>query len=420
MNAAQQPRANLAPVGTVDAFEDIQISPDVEACIAQMQSTGRDTASLTAQQRTAYLTSLARALRLNPLTNPLKFIKLQGGETLYVTRTATDQLAAMHGLNRRTIDGPKVVDILGVKVGVCTVEVTLPSGRSETATATLPAVDPPNLFMKLETKAKRRATLSILGVGLLTEEELETIPAGSQAPSRTADSANAYTALVAAINGCRTLGQLRAAWHEHREKLDDDDAKKAFNDAHDWAGQSGYCITATDLQLALSKGWCDDARQLADELAVISSGAGVVEWYVGAKGRIEALRDPKSYKTFVARTWAARSLVETERPGNAFAKVVAAYLAAQETTREAAADEPAPIAPIVTSKGVELTSEAAVREHVGTIDNIVRLENTAKKYGAHPWAVGPLVERAAALLGVHIDEADAWVAKHATDAKGGA
>jgi hypothetical protein len=166
-------------------------------------------------------------------------------------------------------------------------------------------------------------------------------------------------------------------------------------------GEHGYCVVATEQQLILSGAWGVDERSLADALAALKTGAEIVAWYVGARAQVEALRDPKSFKTFVARSWSARSGVEAAKPGNAFAKVVPA--------------------PIVTSKGVELADEAAVAQHIATIDNVTRLENTARKHGAHLWAVAPLVERAAALLGVHPDEADVWVAKHATDgAKGGA
>ena len=167
------------------ALEDIEISADVESAIAQMQASGKDTGSLTAQQRAGYVTALCRALRLNPLTNPVQFIRLNGKEVLYVTRTATDQLAALHGLNRRTVRGPEIVDIAGTKIALCTVEATLPNGRSETATATLPVSDPAMLYMKCETKAKRRATLAILGLGLLAEEEAESIPGGERVPVET-------------------------------------------------------------------------------------------------------------------------------------------------------------------------------------------------------------------------------------------
>jgi len=157
-------------------LEDIEISDEMAGMLARMEAQKSDPRAMTAEERAGYVATLCRALRLNPLTRPAQFINLSGREVLYLTRTATDQLAAMHNLNRRTVDGPRVVDICGTKVGVCTVEVSLPSGRSETATATLPAADFVNLYMKLETKAKRRGTLSILGLGVLGEDEVETIP----------------------------------------------------------------------------------------------------------------------------------------------------------------------------------------------------------------------------------------------------
>ena len=161
---------------TKTLLEDIEISDEMAGMLARMEAQKSDPRAMSADERAGYVATLCRALRLNPLTRPAQFINLSGREVLYLTRTATDQLAAMHNLNRRTVDGPRVVDICGTKVGVCTVEVSLPSGRSETATATLPAVDFVNLYMKLETKAKRRGTLSILGLGVLGEDEVETIP----------------------------------------------------------------------------------------------------------------------------------------------------------------------------------------------------------------------------------------------------
>lgn len=120
---------------------------------------------------------------LNPMSQPFAFLRLNGKEVLYATRGATDQLAAMHKVTRKIIDGPKVIDIAGSKVAYCVAEASLPGGRSETATATLPVADPVNLYMKLETKAKRRATIALLGLAMLDETELATIPADAQSPA---------------------------------------------------------------------------------------------------------------------------------------------------------------------------------------------------------------------------------------------
>ena len=161
---------------TRSLLEELEVSDEMAQMLARMEAQKSDPRAMTADERAGYVATLCKALHLNPLTRPAQFINLSGREVLYLTRTATDQLAAMHNLNRKTIDGPRVVDVCGTKVGLCTVEVSLPSGRSETATATLPAADFVNLYMKLETKAKRRGTLSILGLGVLGEDEIETIP----------------------------------------------------------------------------------------------------------------------------------------------------------------------------------------------------------------------------------------------------
>ncbi len=101
---------------------------------------------------------------------------------LYATRGCTDQLAAIHKLNREIIDGPKVIDLAGTKLVYAVCRAAHPNGRFETATATVPLTDPVNVLMKCETKAKRRATLSILGLSMLDETELESIPASVQSP----------------------------------------------------------------------------------------------------------------------------------------------------------------------------------------------------------------------------------------------
>ena len=168
---------------TKTLLEDVEISDEMAGMLARMESQKGDPRQMTDDERAGYVATMCRALRLNPLTRPVQFLLLNGRELLYITRTATDQLAAMHGLNRETIDGPRVIDLAGTKLVFAVCRATLPNGRIETATATVPLVDPVNVLMKCETKAKRRATLSILGLGVLAEDEVETIP-GAQRSTR--------------------------------------------------------------------------------------------------------------------------------------------------------------------------------------------------------------------------------------------
>jgi len=135
-----------------------------------------DLSGLGPAERAKFYVQMCEGLGLNPHAQPFAFLRLNGKEVLYATRGATDQLAAMHKLNREIIDGPKVIDLAGTKLVYAVCKATHPNGRVETATATVPLVDPVNVLMKCETKAKRRATLSILGLGVLDEMELDTIP----------------------------------------------------------------------------------------------------------------------------------------------------------------------------------------------------------------------------------------------------
>jgi hypothetical protein len=136
-----------------------------------------DISALSPEERAKFYLQMCDALGLTAATQPFAVLRLNGKEILYPTRGATDQLAAIHRLNREIIDGPRVIDVAGTKMIYAVCRATHPNGRVETAVATVPVNDPLNGLMKAETKAKRRATLSILGLGMLDETEIETIPA---------------------------------------------------------------------------------------------------------------------------------------------------------------------------------------------------------------------------------------------------
>lgn len=140
-----------------------------------------DISGLSPAQKAEYYIAQCTRMGLDPHTQPLAFLKFQGKEVLYAGRGATDQLRRIHGVSRRIIDGPKVLTVEGVKVLYAVCEATY-KGCTETSTATLPATDLVTGLMKVETKAKRRATLSILGLGWLDEMEAETLFAEGAEP----------------------------------------------------------------------------------------------------------------------------------------------------------------------------------------------------------------------------------------------
>lgn len=162
--------------------KDPAIDTETQARVIESIVLRGDLSGLAPRDRARFYVTMCERLGLNPNAQPFAFLRLNGKEVLYATRGCTDQLAAIHRINREIIDGPRVIDLAGTKLVYAVCRASHPNGRIETSTATVPLADPMNVLMKAETKAKRRATLSILGLGLLDEMELETIPSNVQEP----------------------------------------------------------------------------------------------------------------------------------------------------------------------------------------------------------------------------------------------
>ena len=159
-----------------------------------------DLSALSVEERGKYYNSVCESLGLNPLTQPFGYIELAadgGGKklTLYCKRDAADQLRRIHGVSIKIKNREVVNDLLLV-----TAEATDKTGRIDEAisaiwlkkhevawdnglkkmkrTGQIVALEGEalaNAYMKAETKAKRRVTLSICGLGWLDETEVETI-----------------------------------------------------------------------------------------------------------------------------------------------------------------------------------------------------------------------------------------------------
>lgn len=133
-------------------------------------------ASLTSNERVKYYSDVCKSLGLNPSTKPFEYIVLNGKLTLYALKSATEQLRKIHKVS--------VVDLSQSEVNGCLitkVKVVDGSGRCDMATGVVKTEGLrgdalANAIMKSETKAKRRATLSICGLAMLDEAELDTIP----------------------------------------------------------------------------------------------------------------------------------------------------------------------------------------------------------------------------------------------------
>lgn len=135
-----------------------------------------DLSKLNPDQRLSYYKSVCDSVGLNPLTKPFDYIQLNGKLTLYAKRDATDQLRKVHGVSIKITSREKFDDIY-----VVTAQGLDKSGRYDESTgavnvAGLKGEALANAYLKAETKAKRRVTLSLCGLGLLDESEVQTIP----------------------------------------------------------------------------------------------------------------------------------------------------------------------------------------------------------------------------------------------------
>lgn len=135
-----------------------------------------DLAKLSPEERARYYVAVCESCGLNPLTKPFDYIVLNGRLTLYPTRGAADQLRAIHRITCEIVSREQIGDVYFVHV-----RVAAPDGRRDEDIGAVPvkglsAADFANAVMKAITKAKRRATLSLLGLNMPDETEVETIP----------------------------------------------------------------------------------------------------------------------------------------------------------------------------------------------------------------------------------------------------
>ncbi len=122
-------------------------------------------AGLTPRHRLDYYKMRCEVAGLDPRAQPFQFVQLNGKLVLYPTKSATDQIAAKRGIQMAVVSHVNENDLR-----VTTVKATMPDGRS---TEEIGAVSIKglmgealaNAYMKAITKAKRRAILSLCGMG---------------------------------------------------------------------------------------------------------------------------------------------------------------------------------------------------------------------------------------------------------------
>lgn len=167
-----------------------------------------DLSALEPADRVTYYRAMCRMVGVNPLNRPFEFLDLDGGLQLYASRRCADELRHNHRITISIVGRELMLDGQVLRV---TARATFPDGRTDEADGVVPLVreeiavddqgnqiwktgnngkrypqktgryvpmapnDYANAVMKAETKAKRRVTLSAVGLGLIDESEIETI-----------------------------------------------------------------------------------------------------------------------------------------------------------------------------------------------------------------------------------------------------
>lgn len=143
--------------------------------LEQLIATG-DLSKLTPSQRNQYYCYRCKLLGLDPATKPFGYIVFpQGGMKLYAERECTEQLRRMHSVSIASIDQVEIPGCVAFRAKAVTLD-----GRSDTSIGAVPTegkkgLELANAVMKAETKAKRRVTLSLMGLGLSDESEIDSI-----------------------------------------------------------------------------------------------------------------------------------------------------------------------------------------------------------------------------------------------------
>lgn len=175
----------------VKTNNDIEINEQLlEKVILQ-----NDLAGMTSIEKVQHVKNVCLSLNLNPLTKPIQLHKFQGKEVMYMSKDGAEQLRKNHNVSISSLE----TDILRGDLYVVKAHAQLPNGRQDCSTAVVSIAGLKgdaigNAMKKCETQSKRRVTLSICGLGMLSEEELENLPKETFSPpkqaAKTVDNAN--------------------------------------------------------------------------------------------------------------------------------------------------------------------------------------------------------------------------------------
>jgi hypothetical protein len=147
------------------------LTPVSDSVLEQVIGTG-NLKALNPKQRVEYMLAVCESRGLNPLTRPFRFMEFQGAVVLYATRDCADQLRKVDGISTEIVSKGVDGDLYVVEVTATDKTGRRDSDVGAVVIGSLRGEARANAIMKATTKAKRRVTLSICGLGILDETEV--------------------------------------------------------------------------------------------------------------------------------------------------------------------------------------------------------------------------------------------------------
>lgn len=164
-------------------------------------------------QKVEYITALCARLGIDPMTRPFQLLMMNDKLIPYPTKAATNQLTRAHGLSLLIQSASIQSDMYVVIAEARTRDGQVVQDMGAVNIAGLRGDGLQNAMMKAVTKAKRRAVLSIVGLGMIDETELPynavpiPMPIVDMGEFETDNTVHDWKI---AISGCTTVEELEA------------------------------------------------------------------------------------------------------------------------------------------------------------------------------------------------------------------
>lgn len=135
-----------------------------------------DVGPLAPVDRASHYLAVCERAGVAPEERWLRLARVGGRVVLLAVEGAAEKIAARQGLTLDITEGPRAVELGGRSLAYAVCRATHPDGRVETSTATVAWEHTPDALARCTERARRRATWSLLGLAVLDEGELDSIP----------------------------------------------------------------------------------------------------------------------------------------------------------------------------------------------------------------------------------------------------